>query len=104
MAEKTRVEAADVCIIGAGFAGLTAARRLRQAGKSVLVLEARERVGGRTWTEDLGDGVALDRGGAWFAPTHEAAFRLAAEVGVSTYRTWVRGAHLLVGEGRTRTL
>jgi monoamine oxidase len=103
MAEKARVEAADVCIVGAGFAGLTAARRLRQAGKSVLVLEARDRVGGRTWTEDLGEGVAVDRGGAWFAPKHEAAFRLAAEMGVSTYKTWVRGAHLLVGEGRTRT-
>ena len=102
MAERVRVEAVDVCIVGAGFAGLTAARRLRQAGKSVRVLEARERVGGRTWTEDLGDGVSLDRGGAWFAPNHEAAFRLAAEMGMSTYKTWVRGAHLLVGEGRTR--
>lgn len=102
MAEKARVEVADVCIVGAGFAGLTAAWRLRQAGMSVLVLEARERGGGRTWTEDLGDGVSLDRGGAWFAPNHEAAFRLAAEMGVSTYKTWVRGAHLLVGEGRTR--
>ena len=42
-------------------------------------------------------------GGTWFAPTHEAAFRLAGRMGVSTYKTWVRGAHLLVGEGRTRT-
>jgi monoamine oxidase len=96
-----RVEC-DVCVVGAGYAGLTAARRLRQAGKSVLVLEARDRVGGRIWTQHLPDGSAVDRGGAWLGPKHDAAFRLAAEMGVATYKTWVRGAHLLVGEGRVR--
>jgi len=40
----------DVCVVGAGYAGLTAAHRLHQAGKSVVVLEARDRVGGRIWT------------------------------------------------------
>ena len=93
---------ADVCVIGAGFAGLTAARRLGQAGKSVVVLEARDRVGGRTWTERRADGRAVDRGGAWLAPHHDAAFGLAAEVGATTYKTYVRGAHLLVGEGKVQ--
>ena len=93
---------ADVCVVGAGYAGLTAARRLSQAGKSVVVLEARDRVGGRIWTEHLSEGVAVDRGGAWLAPHHDAILDLAREVGVSTYKTWVKGAHLLVGEGRTR--
>ena len=54
------------------------------------------------WTESLADGAAVDRGGAWLAPRREAIFALAGEVGVSTYKTWVKGAHLLIGEGRTR--
>ncbi len=92
---------ADVCVIGAGFAGLSAARRLEAAGLSVAVLEARERVGGRTWTEQRG-GAAVDRGGAWLAPYHDAALALAAEVGATTYKTYVDGAHLLLGDGKVR--
>lgn len=96
-----RVEC-DVCVVGAGYAGLTAARRLSQAGRSVVVLEARDRVGGRIWTQELPGGSAVDRGGGWLGPRHDAIFRLASELGVTTYKTWVKGAHLLVGGGRTR--
>jgi choline dehydrogenase-like flavoprotein len=93
---------ADVCVVGAGDAGLAAARRLARAGKSVVVLEARDRVGGRIWTYDLPDGSPVDRGGAWLAPKHDAMFGLARDVGVSTYKTWVNGSHLLVGDRRIR--
>jgi monoamine oxidase len=96
-----RVEA-DVCVVGAGFAGLTAALRLQQGGKSVVVLEARDRVGGRVWTQSLSDGSPVDRGGAWLAPKHDAIFALARELGVPTYKTWVKGSHLLVHGGRIR--
>src|SRR5215471_15174806 len=92
----------DVCVVGAGYAGLTAARRLTQAGQSVVVLEARDRIGGRIWTFHLPDGSPIDRGGGWLANRHDAILKLAREVGVSTYKTYVDGYHLLVGEGRTR--
>jgi monoamine oxidase len=92
---------ADVCIVGAGYAGLTTARRLQQSGKTVVVLEARDRVGGRIWTQEVA-GIPIDRGGAWLAPKHDRAFALAAEVGVTTYKTWVKGAHLLVEGERIR--
>ena len=96
-----RVEA-DVCVVGAGYAGLTAARRLTEDGKSVVVVEARDRVGGRIWTQRLASGLSVDRGGAWLGPKHDAIFGLAREVGASTYKTWVKGAHLLIDGDRTR--
>ncbi|WP_434598917.1 flavin monoamine oxidase family protein [Streptomyces sp. A5-4] len=58
----------DVIVIGAGFAGITAARELRAKGKRVLVLEARDRIGGRTWTGNFA-GHLVERGGTWVEPT-----------------------------------
>jgi monoamine oxidase len=86
----------EYCIVGAGYAGLTAALRLTQAGRQVLVLEARHRVGGRVHTEYLPDGAHLDFGGTWFGPGQDRAYALAAEMGVGTYPTWDEGDNLLI--------
>ena len=82
---------ADVCIVGAGYAGLTAARHLAAAGVRIVVLEARDRVGGRAWTVQTDDGTPLDMGGTWIGPGQDAAYGLAAELGIATYPTYATG-------------
>jgi monoamine oxidase len=91
---------ADVCVIGAGFAGMSAAWRLRQAGLEVVVLEARDRVGGRTWATYLPDGSHIDRGGGWFGPGQDRSYALAAEMGRQTYRQYTAGENMFVKDGK----
>lgn len=78
---------ADVCIVGAGFAGLAAAYRLKQAGANVVVLEARNRVGGRSWTVGMKDGGFVDWGGQWVGSTQERFYALIKEMGCATYES-----------------
>ena len=80
----------DVVIIGAGASGLTAATRLRAAGLSVAVLEARDRVGGRLWTNDI-DGAPLEIGGQWVSPDQAALIETLAELGLDTYSRYREG-------------
>ncbi|HEV2726971.1 MAG TPA: FAD-dependent oxidoreductase, partial [Solirubrobacterales bacterium] len=93
---------ADVAIVGAGLAGLVAARRLAAAGLQPLVLEARGRVGGRVLNEEIGEGRVVEVGGQWIGPGQERIAALAAELGVATFPTHDEGRHLLeVGGKRT---
>lgn len=65
-ADYATSEEADVVIIGAGLAGLTAARDIIKSGLSCIILEARDRVGGKTWSQQLSDGRGtVDLGAAW---------------------------------------
>lgn len=91
----------DVVVIGAGLAGLTASRELTAAGLDVLVVEARDRVGGRVWTVTA-DGLIIDMGGTWIGPTQDRMAGLAADLGIETYPTYDDGRHLLVLGDRTR--
>lgn len=88
----------QTCIIGAGFAGLTAALRLKQAGHSIVVLEARDRVGGRVYTHFLPDGTPINRGGTWVGAGHDRLAALVAEVGGKTYRQYTQGDNLMILE------
>ena len=67
----TRFETTETVVIGAGVSGLAAARRIREAGREVLVLEADGRVGGRLRTHRLADGTCFDLGGQWIGPERE---------------------------------
>jgi putrescine oxidase len=92
MAELNR----DVVIVGAGAAGLTAANELKKAGLSVVVLEARDRVGGRLWT-DVVDGAMLEIGGQWVSPDQEALKETIAELGLETYPRYREGDSVYIG-------
>jgi monoamine oxidase len=88
---------ADVIVVGAGLAGLTAARRIVQAGRSVIVLEARDRVGGRVLNHTLGSGDYAELGGMFTGPTQDRIQALAAEVGVGTFPTYNTGNNVFYG-------
>lgn len=92
----------DVVVVGAGLAGLTAARRLADGGVTVGVLEARGRVGGRVLTQRAGGG-AFDLGAQWIGPGQQRVIALAQQLGLETFPTWHEGRKVLDVAGRTST-
>ena len=77
----------EVAVVGAGLSGLTAARELRKHKVSVCVVEARDRVGGRTLDHQIGGGHVAEGGGQWIGPTQTAVLKLAKELGIETFET-----------------
>jgi monoamine oxidase len=94
---------ADVVVVGAGFAGLTTARDIARAGHSVVVLEARARVGGRVWNHQLSGGVVSERGGTFVGPTQNRVIALAQELGVRKFRTYDSGLDVFYYNGSRST-
>lgn len=89
----------DVVVVGAGLSGLAAARRVAAAGRSVVVVEARDRVGGRTEAGRLSDGQWIELGGQWVGPTQDRMYELIAELGLETIPTFNDG-DIVFGLGR----
>lgn len=92
MAQRIEV---DAVVVGAGIAGLVAARDLDAAGRDVVVLEARDRVGGRVLNHELSDGTVVELGGQWIGPTQLRMAKLVADLGLETFPTYNHGEHLL---------
>ncbi|MGH3127168.1 MAG: flavin monoamine oxidase family protein [Gaiellaceae bacterium] len=92
-----RLIEADVVVVGAGVAGLAAARRLVAEGRDVVVLEARDRVGGRLWNTEIG-GEANELGGEWIAPYQSRMHALLDELSIELFPAYRDGDDVYVDE------
>jgi len=88
-----------VVVVGAGLAGLSAAREVVRRDHSAIVIEARKRVGGRTLNRPIGGGKVIEIGGQWVGPTQDAMLGLAHEVGVPTFKTYNDGQNVYYRNG-----
>ncbi len=100
---RPRRREVDIAIVGAGLAGLAAARRIVAGGRSAVVLEARDRVGGRTYDVDIGGGHRVELGGQWAGPGQDRVLELAAELGIATFPTYFDGEGVYYAGGRRQT-
>ena len=86
---------AHTCVVGAGFSGISAARRLQHAGVDVRVLDARDRVGGRVWSREMADGTVVSVGGTWLGKGQDRVFGLSRELGLTPYPQFEDGEIVL---------
>ena len=99
----TRFRRAEVAIVGAGLAGLTAARLLVRSGHSVTVMEADDRVGGRTENHPIGAGKISELMGEYVGPTQDQVIGLGRELGIGTFKTYNVGQNVLFLNGARTT-
>lgn len=85
----------NTIIVGGGFAGISAARTLHKAGKSFIVLEARNRLGGRVHSTTVLDNITLELGGQWIGPTQDRMYELVKEFDIQTFPTYDQGECVL---------